>query len=111
MGPATPLAETRGGRLLAVVAAAFRLGCLLLLVTAPTIEPAGPGRLTALWAMVVLGVGRWLRQTAGPDRLVLLAAVAVRGAATAIVGYGLALVCRHVPHPGWSLLLALAIAG
>jgi hypothetical protein len=56
-------------------------------------------------------VGRWRRPAVSPDRLVLLAAVAVRVTASVMVGYGLALVWRHVPHPGWSLLLAVVIVG
>jgi hypothetical protein len=55
MGQGTPLAGVRGERLLAVVAVAFRLGCVLLLVTAPAVGSASPCRPAVLWVMVALG--------------------------------------------------------
>jgi hypothetical protein len=48
----------------------------------------------------------WVRTVPGRDRLVLLAAVVVRLAAVALLVYSVPMVWRHLPYPGWTLLLA-----
>jgi hypothetical protein len=51
----------------------------------------------------------WWRLATGPDRLVLLVAVGVRGAAICLLGLAFGMVWGHFPEPGWSLLLAAAL--
>lgn len=52
----------------------------------------------------------WLAQVSGRDRLVLLAGLTVRMAAVALLPYVLPLTWRHLPRPGWSVLLAALLA-
>jgi hypothetical protein len=53
----------------------------------------------------------WSYRVLGRDRLVLLAGLTVRLAALAMIGYVVPLVWAHLRHPGWSLVLAVGLAG
>jgi hypothetical protein len=48
-------------------------------------------------------------RVAGRDRTVLLAGITIRVAAAVMVSYAVPLVWAHLPHPGWSALLAAAV--
>jgi signal transduction histidine kinase len=48
-------------------------------------------------------------RVAGRDRTVLLAGITIRVAAAVMVSYAVPLVWAHLPRPGWSALLAVAV--
>ena len=55
-------------------------------------------------------VRMWLYRVPTRGRLPLLAGLIIRVAAVVMVGYVLPMVWHHLPHPGWSLLLAITLA-
>jgi len=53
--------------------------------------------------------GAWVRRIGGPERPVVLAALTVRLAGLVMIAYAIPLAWPFLPHPGWSLLLDLAV--
>lgn len=57
-----------------------------------------------LWRRLVVRVP-------GTDRMVVAAGVTIRAGGVVALGYTLPVVWGHLPHPGWSVLLAAGLAG